>query len=227
MEAELFFDTQWIPGLKRYKAGAYNRLLNWLVDMQDDDKYSAIIIDPGTDVVNLIEHTILEPYGKGSFGELPDTMGAYRSLGDMSQEFLQTAALLSSKLVKRPKWVIVPWHVQPAKEGQYVKVAPGQREKQESGDEKGAGIEYEGAVLPMLEGRYRRKLAGDVDMVVYCDIDIKRNLRLQKDEVEYFLQIAPNKDRHAKIRSTVISENVKIPNSMKALIEVMERAYKT
>jgi hypothetical protein len=223
LKPELFYDMGWIPGLKRFKAGAYNKLLQRMVDLADDTTYGAVIIDPGTDVVNLIEHCILEPYGKGSFGDLGDTMGAYRSLGDMSQEFLQTASLLSSSLVKRPKWVIVPWHVQPAKEGQYVKVGPGAKEKQESSDEKAQGIEYEGVVLPMLEGRYRRKLAADVDVVVYCDLEVKKNMRTQVDEVSYFIQAAPNKDRHAKVRGAPVMQG-RFPNNLKALVEAMEGA---
>lgn len=221
--AELFFDMGWLPGLKRYKAGAYNKLLQRIVDLVDDTKFGAVIVDPGTDVVNMIEHCILEPHGKGSFGDLADTMGAYRSLGDMSQEFLMTASLLSSRLVKRPKWVIIPWHVQPAKEGQYVKIGQGQKEKQESADEKAQGIEYEGVVLPMLEGRYRRKLAADVDVVVYCDLEVKKNLRTQVDEVSYFIQAAPNKDRHAKVRGSPVLRG-RFPNNMQALIAAMEEA---
>ena len=225
LKPELFYDLGWLPGLKRFKAGAYNKLLQRSVDLLDDTAFGAVIFDPGTDVINMIEHSILEPYGKGSFGELADTMGAYRQLGDMSQEFLQTAALLSSAFAKRPKWVIVPWHVQPAKEGQYVKLGPGQKEKQDSSDERAQGIEYEGVVLPMLEGRYRRKLAADVDVVVYCDIEVKKNLRTGIDEVSYFIQAAPNKDRHAKVRGAPVMQR-RFPNNMKVLVNAMGVAQK-
>lgn len=221
LKPELFFDKGWIPTLKRYEGGGYIRLLQRLVDLYDDDHYDAVIIDTGTDVINLIEHFIVGPHNVGGFGELKEPRSAYRQLADTAQEFVLTASTLSSQGVKRPKWVIIPWHVQPAKEGQYSK----QGDKQESADERAQGIEYEGLVLPQLEGAYRRKLAADVDVVVYCDIETKKNLRTGEQTVEYFIVAAPDKDRHAKVRASMTLKG-RIPNSMPALIAAMEEANK-
>ena len=225
LEPELYYDRNWKPTLDMLEAGAFIKLLRRLHELLDDEEYGAVIIDPGTDAINLLEHYILEPQGVGSPGDLHDTQGFYRQLKDKAQEFVSAAAALSTSAAKRPKFVLMPWHVQPPKEGIYVKMGGG-KDKQQSADEKGAGIEYEGAVLPMLEGSYRRKLAGDVSMVIYCDVDttkeFDKDAKKMVEHTEYFVQAASDKDRHAKIRIAKALSNQRFPNSMKALIEAME-----
>ena len=140
------------------------------------------------------------------------------------------AHLLSTPLVKRPKFVLIPWHTQPPKEGMTVNLGQGMKEKQQSADQKGAGIEYEGMVLPMIEGGYRRKLAADVDLVVYCDIETKCQLdpktKKMVEVVEHQIQVVPNKDRHSKVRIAPTLAGQMIPNNMKALLEAVEESQR-
>ena len=229
-KAELFYDLDWNPTLGEFKAGAYLKLMKRLKSLQSDDIYDAVIIDPGTDAINLLEHHILEPQGVGSPGDLANTQNFYRQLRDKAQEFVMYAHLLSTPLVKRPKFVLIPWHTQPPKEGMVVNMGQGMKEKQQSADQKGAGIEYEGMVLPMIEGGYRRKLAADVDLVVYCDIETKRQLdpktKKMVEVVEHQIQVVPNKDRHSKVRIAPTLAGQMIPNNMKALLEAVEESQK-
>lgn len=220
--AELYHDPKWKPTLGSYTAGAYVQLLQRLQSLLDDETYGAVIVDPGTDVVSLLEHHLLAPHGVGSPGDFPDGRSFYRQLKDGAEEFLQTASVLSSSLAARPKWVIIPWHVQPAKEGEYVKQGR-DRVKTESADEKSAGIEYEGSVLPMIEGAYRRKLAADVDVVIYCDVEIRKDLKSRppKETAEYVVQVSPTSERHSKMRGTRGSTNGTIPNHMKEIVQLI------
>lgn len=223
-DAELYYDIDWNPTLGKYEAGAYLMLLKRLRGLLEDTEYDAVIIDPGTDAINLLEHHILAPRGVGSPGELSDTMGFYRQLRDSAQEFVMQAHLLSTPIAKKPKFVLIPWHTQPAKESTSEKVAPGVRKEKQSADQRAHGIEYEGNVLPMLEGSYRRKLMGDVDLVVVCHVDVTKDRR-QNPPVEvanYHIRVVPNEEEHTKIR---ISPSLKIshlPNKMQALVEAME-----
>jgi len=229
-DAELFYDLDWNPTLGELKAGAYLRLMKRLKALQSDDTYDAVVIDPGTDAVNLLEHHILEPQNVGSPGELRDTQGFYRQLRDKAQEFVMYAHLLSTPLVKRPKFVLIPWHTQPPKDSNVVNLGHGMRDVKESADQKAQGIEYEGQVLPMLEGSYRRKLAGDVDLVVYCDIETVKGIdpktKRPTESTEYQIQVVPNKDRHSKIRIAPTLAGKMIPNTMKALLEAVEESQK-
>jgi len=70
--AELYYDLDWNPEFDEYKANAYMRLLQRLKDLREDTEYDAVIIDPGTDVVTLIEHYLLSPSNVGSPGELDE-----------------------------------------------------------------------------------------------------------------------------------------------------------
>lgn len=219
-KAEIYHDREWSPTLGKFKAGAYLRLYERIYKLQDDEKYGAVIIDPGTDVIRLLEHHILSLHGVGSSGDLSDTRSFYAQLADKAEEFLQQAALLASAGgSKRPKVVIIPWHVQPVKEGEYVKGV-----RTESADQKARGIEYEGAVLPMIEGKYRRKLAADVDMVLYCDVKVTKDFKSSppKETVEYVVQVSPNEEKHSKIRLAPGLAQQYLPNDFAKLMEVMD-----
>jgi hypothetical protein len=222
--AELYYDLGWNPTLGEFKAGAYIQLLKRLRGLLDDTEFEAVIIDPGTDVVNLLEHHILAPSKVGSPGELSDTQVFYRQLRDKAQEFVLTAHLLSTPLAKKPKFVIIPWHTQPPKEGVFEKIAPGVRDKKKSPDERGAGIEYEGNVLPMLEGAYRRKLMGDVDVVVVCHIETVKNRKTNPptEEARYTVRVVPNNDEHTKVRIAPSLAVSSIPNDMAELVKLVE-----
>ena len=223
--AEIYFDEGWLPTLDQYKAGAYISLLRRIEGLRQDDEYDAVIIDPGTDVGELITHHLLAPNKVGSPGDLPNTQQYYAQLASKAQEFVGRANLLAcAGLAKRPKFVLIPWHTQPPKEGIVQNLGQGVKTKTESADQKGQGIEYEGLVLPQLEGKYRRKLNADVDVTVFCDVETKKKVVDGKmtESTEFLMQVVPNKDRHSKIRIAPTLGKAMIPNRMVALAEAIE-----
>lgn len=235
LKAELYFDEGWLPTLKRFGYGAYLKLLTRVANLLSDEKYGLVIMDCGTDAVNLIEHTILGPSGIGSPGDLDNTQQFYRQLRDKAQELVGTAALLATTAAKRPKWVVIPWHVQPPKEGSYVKDPEnprGPKIKTVAADEKAQGIEYEGMVLPQIEGGYRRKLAADVSIVVYHDVVTRNPTKEeyaagQRGKVtEFVMQVRPNEERHAKLRLARALPMEYLPNDATALVVALKEAMK-
>lgn len=218
-KAEIYHDPDWLPVLGSFKAEGFIALMKRLKGLQKDTAFGAVIIDPGTDVIGLLEHYLLAPSAKASPGDLENTQGFYRQLKDTAESFVKLAtSLASARVAARPKHILIPWHVQPAKEGQVVGKGPA-RAKVESADERGAGIEYEGNVLFMLEGAYRRNIAGDFDLCLYMDFKPGIGNR----PPEFFACPVPNADRHAKLRACPALSGT-LPPTMKALLEAVEAA---
>lgn len=217
--AEIYHDLKWRPGAGVLEADAYKRLLGRLYELQDDDQYGAIILDPLTDAFKLAGHKILAPMGIGARSELKgDTFWYFDQLSNSAQEFVDALTVLSSDIVSRPKWVIATIHTQPPKEA-----PPG---KETSADERGKGIEYEGRVLAQIDGSYRRKILGDFSLAVYCDIEVEKDFSTNPptEDVRYVIQVKPDRDRHAKVRLGPSLSEKKIPNSMKSLLEAIREA---
>lgn len=221
--AELFTDLAgWDPDNGKYAASAWRNMYDRISDLLADEDYDAVIIDPFTDAVDLLEHHILSPHKVGSPGELSDTQGFYRQLRDKSNEFIQrTVALSIAGVAKSPKFVIVTMHTQPPKEAMTLSARQGGGQKASS-DMRGEGIEFEGRVLPQMEGSYRRKMAGDFGLVVYTDVKTGSRLNPQTKKMEqgtdFRIQVRCSEDRHAKMRS-IVAEAVPdyLPNEFKEL----------
>lgn len=185
-------------------------LLERIHGLQEDDQYGAVIVDPGTDVMKLIKHHILAPYGVGSSGDLNNRHGYFAQMADKGEEFVQELTLLASEGGSvRPKIVIVPFHVQPIKEG----------------DEQAQDVEFQGKVLPKVEGSYRRTILADADMAIYCHLKTERSYKTSppKDTTEYLIQVVPNEERHAKIRLAPRLDQQYLPNDYSELVEALEK----
>jgi len=236
--AERYFDSKWRPTLDQYEATDFVRLLRRMYELYEDDRYGAIIVDPGTDVPVLAEHYIVQSYNVGGIGELQasgQSQAAYRTLAEKTEEFVKTIAVLATEEVVRPKWVLLPFHIQPPKAGQYVKDPsdPSGRSKVyiESADEQALDLEFGGRRLPQIEGGYRRRLNGDVGIVVYCEFEETPSSLTKIDgkmvrvpaQTRYLIQPAPSKEAHAKVRGSPVLRE-RLPNSMVALVAAMEAA---
>jgi len=223
IDSEIYFDTKWSPDLDRFEADGYLRLTRRIDSLYDDEEYGAIILDPFSDAGELIEHEILKHEGVGSPGELgKETFGFYRQLKDKAVQMgMQLVNLSIPGIAKRPKLVVVTMHVQPPKEDVVDKVGV---VKQKSMDKITRGIEYEGTVLPMIEGGYRRKMAGDFDLVIYSGIDEKvdKNVKPPKMKTWYYMQISPDRDRHSKIAIAELPTEQKIDNDFGKLLEALK-----
>jgi len=218
--AEVFHDQEWNPEANKFKATAWHDLMKRLDELYEDVDYDAIILDPGTDAIKLADHALMSPHKVGSPGDLGDTRSYYRQLKDKSQEFVDKLVGLSiSDLTKSPKHIIVTWHAQPPKED----ITPGKA----SSDQVGKGIEYEGKVLPMIEGSYRRKLAADFSCQVYAEVlPAKKSMdKMSKKLVDlpaqYVIQVMADGERFPKIADAPPMTQKYLPNDFKTLYNLI------
>jgi len=225
VRAEVFYDKGWNPEVGNFKAGAWKKLVKYVDDLSDDDKYDAVILDSGTDAIFLLEQQIASNYG----GEVPEhaRQNYYKDLRDKSRDFINSLVALSiSDLTKNPKHIIVPWHSQPPKEAAQLSKAQGGGTKP-SADQLALGSEYEGKVLPMIEGSYRRKLAGDFSCVVQATImPAKRVMnkdtkKLEQVGAQYMIQVQGDADFHAKVADAPPMTQKYLPNDFKTLYNLI------
>lgn len=222
-KAKVFTDLAcWNPERDKYEATAWRKLFDCVDGLLQDKSYDAVILDPFTDAVTLLEHHLLATHKVASPGDLSNTQGFYRQLADKSYEFMQRlTALADSAVAASPKFVIVTMHVQPPKEAQILSKAQGGGTK-ESSDMRAEGVEYEGRVLPQMEGSYRRRMAGDFSFVLYGDIKQGTRMNPESKKVEAYtdfrLQVRCSEERHAKM-APIAADSVPeyLPNTFKTL----------
>jgi energy-coupling factor transporter ATP-binding protein EcfA2 len=169
-----YHDAHWRPERGEYEAKAWLRLLNDIDDLYVNPDIDAVLLDVGTDAINLLDHHLLAPHSVASPGDLANTMGYYRQLKDGAQALSERLVGLTLPQLTNgaPKFVLVAWHTQPAKDD----MAPTKQEKaagvlsKPSADKRASGVEYWGEQLPMIEGGYRRKLIGDYSIKVISQL---------------------------------------------------------
>ncbi len=218
----LLQDTDWKPDIGHYTADGFPeflRLMRWL--REDDDQYDAVILDSGTELAEMAWHLALSAHSVDSPAKMEGKSRwlPYETLSNNLDQGIKELVTLPMT-AKRPKHVAVTWHVQPPKDDQSVEGV-----KKESADHAAKGIEYEGDVLPMVRGSYRRKLGSQFPTLVYTDVLIKANMGLSSAnarsiDVEYRLQVRPDNERHTKL-SGPLPEMQFIPNDFRALLTLV------
>jgi len=225
LKQKCFFDKDWNPNVDKYKATAWKALNKRIEELHSDDKYDAIILDSGTDAIFLLEQSILATYE----GTVPEhaRQSYYRDLRDKSRDFISAlVSLTNSDIVDNPKHILVSWHAQPPKEAAQLSKAQGGGTKP-SADQIALGVEYEGKVLPMIEGSYRRKLAGDFSCVVQAEISPagkfmnKETKRMESKGAQYLIQVQGDADFHAKVADAPPMKEKYLPNNFKALYDAV------
>lgn len=213
---ELFYDQDWKPELGQYGHKAWKALLQRLAELYHDDSIDAVILDAGTDAALLKKHELFGKQKISSTAELREK-GKSAVFGFWEQYSSGVAQLIGSlvelTVAPHPKFVICTWHAQPPKDG----IGEGEAAKYE-------GIEFEGNVLPMLDGSYRRKIAGDFSVVVYSELRSSTKLvdgKMQSEDV-YSLRVKASADKHAKVAGTPAWEEAFIPNEFKILFEALK-----
>lgn len=220
-EAEIFHDPKWRPSAGLWEATGYNRLIRRLWELYEDKEYEAVILDPFTDVVDLAAQEILKSENAASPRDMRDSMSFYGTLKYKLAEVVD--AMTALQFAPKPKHVIVTVHTQPAKEDSSRPNGPA------PADKTGAGVEYEGRVLPAIEGGYRRVFAGEFDVVMFSDVRTKRRFVTGKppvEEVEYFLQATPDADRHAKSVLGPVLATKEIPNDFGEMLRIIRGGTK-
>lgn len=190
-------DEDWRPKDKVLKATGYDKMLDVLTALRRDTQYKGIVWDNGTESAELAWRSAMAPLGVADPSELgtgSNRYAPYTSLDEKMKQFVRSLSLLTGKnpgLVAQPKVIIMPWHVQPAKEAI--------KDGDESADEKGRGAEYEGDYLPMVRGAFRRRLAALVDNFVYADlVRVTGRNALSESEMHFCVQLVSDKERHVK-----------------------------
>jgi len=217
-------DPEWEPQSGIYKSTGYSSLVKTLRELRTDDKYGAVILDSGTEAGELAWHQALEPWkvaDPSEMGTSGNRFAPYTALDSYMDEIVRSLSKLAGhpaagKLsVKRPKFVIITWHVQPPKET---------IGSDETADEKGEGIEYEGSVLPMIRGRFRRRLGQLIDSFVYADRQAVMDPKTTRTSVQHVIQVRSTKEKHCKFPG-ILPDGVNfIPNSFPAFINLMNES---
>jgi hypothetical protein len=219
--AELFHDPLWRPAADSWEANGFVNLIKRLWELHDDKDLDFILVDPFTDIVALAAHEILKVEKVATPRESRDSQGFYGSLKHRLKEVTQ--AITALQFAPKPKHVLVAVHTMPAKDDTVLPRSQGGGVK-ESQDNRAAGIEYEGTVLPMIEGGYRREFTGEFDIVVYSDIIHERTFVAGKGAVEnqkYVIQVLPDKERHAKtVLGPIVAEKY-IDNDFATLLNAI------
>lgn len=197
LDTVLLTDDNWDPGQGKQglQATGYDRMMDILRDLRQDNKYKAIILDNGTEAAELAWHSVMAPLGVSDPNELgrgSNRFAPYMSLREKMEQMIRSLSVLTGKtgLVETPKLIIVPWHVQPKKDTS---------DDDESADQKGQGAEYEGDYLPMIRGGFRRRVAALVDNYVYASIETVRPKGKMTSENRFCIQVVSDREKHVKL----------------------------
>lgn len=195
----IFQDNGWVPTLGKLQATAFREFidtLEWLHDV--DDQYDGIVVDSGTELAELGWHLCMLPHGVATPAEMDGDKSRFLPYESLDIHLSSAVSKLQAltKTAKRPKHVLVSWHVQAPKEDTTEGKGDNKRTK-ESADNAGKGVEYEGDVLPMVRGRFRRRVASQFDAMLYTDVQF-RLVQGQGLTPRFMLQVRPNPERHSK-----------------------------
>lgn len=204
--AEVFSDPRWRPSLDIFEATGFLNLERRLLELYEDKQYEVILLDPYTDVVKLAAHDLLKSDKAATPRDSSDSRGFYGSLKHKLGNFTSTLVGLSSPVLDCPKHVFVAVHAQPAKDGE---------------KEGGAGVSFEGEVMPMIEGGHRHDFIGEFDIAVYTKIKHSTKIVNRKlvKTVEYLIQVDADAKRHAKLAICGRLDEGDLPNNLPALLE--------
>jgi hypothetical protein len=215
------------PGIVVKAFGEYLRVTEAL---RDDDTYDAVVLDNGTELAELAWHQAMLTHGVIAPAYIQDKRSRwlpYETLStNLDQAIKNLVSLTGSTRAKRPKYIGIAWHVQPPKDDQVEIVGEGAnaaKVQKSSADNRAEGVEYEGKVLPMIRGGFRRKLSSQVDAFIYTDILYTvstQGARVVKTPT-YVLQVQPDEERHAKIPGPM-SPTKYIPNDFAALCRAVQ-----
>lgn len=225
----LLEDRDWQPENGKYEATAFTRFMRLMEELLQDEQYDNIAVDSGTELAEAAWHASLAAQGKvASPAEMADKQSRwlpYDSLDNkLDQAVKAMTALISVDCAKRPKNIGISWHTQPPKDDS---VIGGDTKK--SADHKGEGVEYEGSVLPMVRGKFRRRLGGLVDAFLFSDISIKPQMgglsvTNRGMDILYRVQVRPDLDRHTKLPGPLPAVSY-IENDFGQLLKLIEESY--
>ena len=216
LDVEVFRDNLWAPAADSFQSGAFTKLFHRILALYDDTTYDAILLDPFTDVVALAAHELLEGERAATPRDLRDSIGFYGSLKYKLKDFTQALTGLASPSLVKPKHVFASVHAQPTKEEDM--------KGKSTAEGNAKGTEFLGEALPMIEGSYRREIAGEFDIVGYTSLaytNERQGAKLVRKS-EYVVQLDADPERHAKLALLPRGASPSIPNSMVDLFRLIQ-----
>jgi len=217
--AHVFRDHRWRPAIGMWEADGYMRLMTYLYELYEDTEHSVVLFDPLTDAVNLAAHDLLKAEQAATPRDLRDSIGFYGALKYKLKDLVQSLVGLSSPDLPRPKHVFATVHAQPTKEEDI--------KNKETAEGKAKGIEFFGDALPMIEGGYRREIASEFDIVGFTTVahefpekNGKPDYKAGK-EARYLVQLAPDSERHAKVRLAESVDTKDFPNHLPSILKTV------
>ncbi len=220
-------DTQGMNALKATGFASALQLLEWLYT---DETYGGVILDSGTEHAEQAWHAALAASGVASTSEIDGQSRwlPYERLDSMLDQSVKSLVGLTTAPI--PKFVMITWHVQAPKEDTVENVGDKNnpiKVTKESSDHKAQGVEYEGDVLPMVRGKFRRKLGSNVDAMIFTELKNEKKFDGKSivEDVQYVVQVRANPERHSKIPGPMPSVS-HIPNDFEHLVAVLRNEYK-
>lgn len=215
LTVETFSDPGWAPSINKFEAGAFTRLFERVLSLYEDDTEDVVLVDPFTDITYMAARELLAPEQAGTPRDLRDSIGFYGSLKYKMKDFTQSLVGLAAA-GKRPKHVFVAVHAQPTKEEDM--------KGKQTPEGSAKGVEFMGEALPMIEGSYRREIAGEFDLVGFTSLSHKRvrEGNTMKSIPTYQIQLHADSERHAKLALLPRGEEKMIGNSLVEVFELIQ-----
>ena len=213
--AKVFRDHKWRPSVGLYEADGFKRMMEYIYSLYDDTQVGVVLFDPLTDAVELASHTILKGEQAQSPKDLRDPLGYYGAMRKMLKELVTGLTGLASPDLPRPKHVFVAVHAQPTKEEDI--------KGKETTEGRAKGVSFFGEALPMVEGGYRQDIAGEFDIMGFTTVKhetVREGTKLTK-QTRYLVQLAPDNERHAKVRLAGKALTEALPNNLEAILKAV------
>lgn len=219
-------DSDWRPDLGRFNADGFTKAMEIIDWLAKDESYGGVILDNGTEHAEQAWHATLAPLRVSSPSEIDGRSRwlPYERLDSMLDQSIK--GLVSLTTSANPKFVGISWHVQAPKDDTTESVE-GTKVSKTSADNAAKGVEYEGEVLPMIRGRFRRRLVNQVEAMLHTEIAHRKDFQNNKlvESVEYMVQVRANPERHVKIPGPLPAVSF-IENDFEKLVQLLRNEYK-
>jgi hypothetical protein len=226
-EAELFHDPGWMPSIEEYEARGFVQLLKRLKALQQDDDVDVVVLDPITDLNELIAHELLSFEQEGDYNEA--ATDARQLWGTHRKKFIEVIKAATYLChAPHPKHVICVVHTKPTSEETKVKKG-GRWVTEKSSDQKAQGTRFFGDVMPLLEGSVKYDIGGEFQIQAFTDFKRERVNKGSASKPDYVtendfgLLLKPDDERFAKVSAAYL-EDERLPNHFPTLLEAIEEA---
>jgi len=95
-------DDDWNPARKAFRATGYQQLIDTLEELRDDTKYSAVILDSGTEAGELAWHDALSTHGVATASAIKGgSFPAYDKMSTNMEQIVRSIAKLAGRVISQ------------------------------------------------------------------------------------------------------------------------------